>query len=117
MSSHFRRGHLVQLVVAACGASGAAAAWSRDADGGAAQAVNFTDLKQYARGDLRLGFEKGDQTTLELFVKNVANDRSWTTVARQNNLGVTPLTSYARMGVVVTPQEERSFGVRLHHGF
>lgn len=78
--------------------------------------MNFAQLDAYARTDLRLGFEKAEQS-IELFVKNVANDRSWTSVARVPNLGVTPLTSYALQGVMVTPQEGRTFGVRMRYAF
>ena len=77
---------------------------------------NFAQLDAYNRFDARLGFEKGG-TTVELFVKNIADDRSWTTASRVPNLGLTPQTSFSLQGLTAIAQEERSIGVRLHYAF
>ncbi len=77
---------------------------------------NFTKSDPYSRIDLRLGFETAD-TSLEFFVRNLANDRSWTSVARSPNLGLTPLTNFSSMGVIATAQEERAYGLRVRYTF
>jgi iron complex outermembrane receptor protein len=77
---------------------------------------NFAQSDAYSRLDARVGFEKGN-TSLEFFVRNLANDRSWATVARTVNLGLTPLTSFSLQGLFATAQEERAFGVRMRYTF
>ena len=77
---------------------------------------NFTQTDPYTRLDLRVGFEKAD-TSLEFFVRNLANDQSWTSVARSPNLGLTPLTNFSTMGAIATPQEARTYGMRVRYTF
>ncbi len=77
---------------------------------------NFAQTDAYSRLDARLGFEKGN-VSLELFVKNLANDQSWTSVARTANLGITPLVNYSQQGLIATAQEARAVGARLRYTF
>jgi iron complex outermembrane receptor protein len=77
---------------------------------------NFAKNEAYSRFDLRWGFEKGD-VSLDLFVKNLANDRSWTTVSRVPNLGLSPLTSFSNQGLTAIAQEERTIGFRAGYSF
>ncbi len=77
---------------------------------------NFFKLDAYARLDVRMGFEKGGMS-LELFVKNLANDRSWVSVSRVANIALSPLVNFSQQGVLVTAQEERSVGARLRYAF
>lgn len=77
---------------------------------------NFYKLDAYNRLDLRLGFDKG-AVGLEFFIKNLTNDRSWTTVSRNVDLSASPLTSFSRQGALVSVQEERAIGARLRYSF
>ncbi|MDT7836956.1 TonB-dependent receptor [Aquabacterium sp. OR-4] len=77
---------------------------------------NFAKTDGYSRFDVRWGFEKGSMS-FDLFVKNLANDRSWTTVSRVPNLGISPLTSFANQGLTAIAQEARSVGVRASYSF
>ncbi|MFG6441549.1 TonB-dependent receptor [Roseateles sp. LKC17W] len=77
---------------------------------------NFAKTDAYHRADLRLGFEKSD-VSLEFFVRNLTNNRGWTTVSRTPNLGIVPLVSFSLQGLTATAQEERSLGVRMSYSF
>lgn len=77
---------------------------------------NFAKTDGYHRLDLRLGFEKGD-VSLELFAKNVTNNRGWTTVSRTPNLGLVPLVNFSLQGLTAMAQDERTFGLRMSYGF
>ncbi|WAC71972.1 TonB-dependent receptor [Roseateles sp. SL47] len=77
---------------------------------------NFARTDPYSRIDLRLGFDKNDMS-FDIYVRNLANDRSWTTVSRVNNLGLSPLTSFSQQGLTAMAQEERAFGVRASYSF
>ena len=77
---------------------------------------NFVQSDAYTRLDARVGFEKGE-TSFEVFVRNLADDRSWTTSSRVPNLGITPLNNFSLQGMTAVAQEARTFGVRLRHAF
>jgi iron complex outermembrane receptor protein len=77
---------------------------------------NFAQTDPYSRFDLRVGFDKKD-VSLEVFVKNLFDDRGWTTVSRVNNLGISPLTSFSNQGLTAIAQEARTYGVRLSYSF
>jgi len=77
---------------------------------------NFAKTDGYSRIDLRAGSDNGG-VSFDVFVKNLANNRGWTTVSRVNNLGITPLTSYANQGLTAMAQEARTFGVRASYAF
>jgi len=77
---------------------------------------NFAKTDAYNRFDLRLGLEKGD-LSLDLFVKNLTNNRGWTTVSRVPNLGLSPLVSFSNQGLTAIAQDERAFGVRVGYTF
>jgi len=77
---------------------------------------NFVQSDAYTRLDARLGFEKGD-TLVELFVRNLTDDSSWTTSSRVPNLGLVPLVSFSQQGLTAIAQEARSVGVRMRYAF
>jgi iron complex outermembrane receptor protein len=77
---------------------------------------NFARTEAYQRYDLRLGLEKGD-LSLDVYVKNLSDSRAWTTVSRVNNLGLSPLTSFANQGLTAMAQEARTLGVRASFNF
>ncbi|MCE4552879.1 TonB-dependent receptor [Roseateles cellulosilyticus] len=77
---------------------------------------NFAQSKAYSRLDARWGFEKGN-TSLELFVRNLTNDRGWVSVGRTADLSIVPLVNFSQQALIATVQEERAFGVRLRYGF
>jgi len=77
---------------------------------------NFAQTDAYSRFDARLGFERGG-VSLELFVKNIANDRSWVSASRTVNLGLTPLLNFSQQALLVTAQDERAIGARLRYSF
>ena len=77
---------------------------------------NFVKTDPYARLDLRLGFEK-DGLSFDVFVKNVTNDRSWVSVARVPNMGMTPQRNFSSQGLTAIAQEERAIGVRVGYAF
>jgi iron complex outermembrane recepter protein len=77
---------------------------------------NIVQADGYNRFDLRQGFE-GKDVLVELFVKNVFDNRGWQSIARLPNLSITPLTNYNQQGMQVTVQESRTFGARLRFGF
>ena len=60
-----------------------------------------------------MGIDKGG-VTLELFVKNLTNDRNWMTVCRSPNLSV---AGFTQQFVLVMAQEERAVGARLRYAF
>lgn len=77
---------------------------------------NIVQADGYNRFDLRQGFESKDML-IELFVRNVFDNRGWQSVARFPNLSLSPLTNYNQQGMQVTVQEARTFGMRLRMGF
>lgn len=77
---------------------------------------NFAKTSSYTRIDLRVGFEKGP-VSIDLFVRNLANNRGYTTASRVPNLGVTPLTSFSNMGATATIQDPRALGVTMAYAF
>ncbi len=77
---------------------------------------NFAKTDAYSRIDLRMGFEKGP-VSFDLFVKNLANDRSWTTLSRVPNLGLSPLTSFSNQGLTAIAQEARTLGITMGYTF
>lgn len=77
---------------------------------------NFAKTDAYTRVDLRMGFEKGP-VSIDLFVRNLGNNRGWTTVSRVPNLGLSPLTNFSSQGLVGTVQEARTLGVTMAYSF
>jgi iron complex outermembrane recepter protein len=77
---------------------------------------NISKDKGYNRLDLRQGFERQNML-FELFVRNVFDNRGWTSISRYTNLGLTPLLNYNQQGIQVTVQEARTFGARMRYTF
>ncbi|MFG6428915.1 TonB-dependent receptor [Roseateles sp. LYH14W] len=77
---------------------------------------NFGQTDAYHRLDARLGVEKGN-TSVELFVRNLTDNRGWVTVGRTVNLTLTPLVNFSQQALFTTVQDERTFGVRVRYGF
>ncbi|MFG6415039.1 TonB-dependent receptor [Roseateles sp. DC23W] len=77
---------------------------------------NFAQSKAYSRLDARWGFEKGN-TSVEVFVRNLTDDRGWVSVGRTVDLGITPLVNFSQQALIATVQEARNVGVRLRYGF
>jgi iron complex outermembrane receptor protein len=77
---------------------------------------NFAKTDGYSRFDLRVGADRSD-VSFDLFVKNLTNNRGWTSVSRVNNLGITPLTSFSNQGLTAIAQEARTFGARASYSF
>jgi iron complex outermembrane recepter protein len=77
---------------------------------------NFSKDKGYNRVDLRQGFER-QKVLFELFVRNVFDNRGWTSISRYPNTGLTPLLNYNQQGIQVTVQEPRTVGARMRYSF
>ena len=77
---------------------------------------NYNKLPGYTRANLRFGVEKKNMT-LELFVKNLFDDRHWTFAARSSDLTLSPLTATNQGGVIAGAPEPRAVGIRTSFKF
>lgn len=77
---------------------------------------NLVKVAGYNRFDVRQGFE-GKDVLVEFFVRNLFNNRGWTSISRYPNLGLSPLTNYNQQGMQVTVQDSRTIGMRVRLGF
>ncbi len=83
-----------------------------------ADEVNLAWCSAYWLMNAKAGVEKKD-LRLELFVKNLGNDRSWTGCARWSDFDRGPSAGGGTLnqGVAVTPQNRRQFGIRANVKF
>ena len=77
---------------------------------------NTFKTDQYYRVNARVGGDKGP-LSLELFAKNLFNDRHWDYAMRTADLSPSPLTSFSGLGVLAQAPDKRELGVRLRYEF
>jgi iron complex outermembrane receptor protein len=78
--------------------------------------MNYARVNGYTKVNLRAGVaNKG--VTVELFAKNLFNNKDWLYAYRGANLQLQPLTSFSQQGVYVQPGDPREVGVRLAYRF
>lgn len=77
---------------------------------------NIVKSDPYYRVNTHLGAEKGP-VSVELFVKNLFDDKHWDYAYRVSDLTLSPLTSYSNMGMVVQAPDRREVGVRVRYAF
>ena len=76
---------------------------------------NFAETSDFVRVNVRFGVAKGD-LSLEVFAKNLFNDKNWDNAYRLADLINTP-TTFAGHGVGVTPPDKREIGVAVRASF
>ena len=75
---------------------------------------NLAFCKDYWLANSRAGVEKGD-FRIEMFVKNILNDKNWTACSRFSEFDAPQDPTYSSVnfqGVVVSPQNPRQFGLK-----
>lgn len=77
---------------------------------------NIAEIAGYARVNLRVGARTKD-TTIEVFAKNLFDDKHWDSGYKLTDLAASPLTSFSRQGVAVYAPDRREIGVRLRQTF
>jgi iron complex outermembrane recepter protein len=77
---------------------------------------NIVKTDSYTRVNTRFGAEKGP-VSLELFVKNLFDDKHWDYAYRVSDLSLSPLTSFSNQGLVVQAPDRREVGVRVRYAF
>jgi iron complex outermembrane receptor protein len=77
---------------------------------------NIAEIEGYARANLRVGARTKD-TTIELFVKNLFDDKHWDSGYKLTDLAASPLTSFSKQGIAVYAPDRREIGVRLRQTF
>lgn len=86
--------------------------------------ANIVQLDSYMKTNARVGFSK-DQTEIELYVKNLFDDDSWTYLSRTTSIsepGALLLVPYngaltTVQGLNLTPSDKREFGLSVRYRF
>ena len=76
--------------------------------------ISYTD--NYWIANVRAGVEKED-FRLEFFVRNLFQERAWAGASSVNDFAAQGDFSFASYALIVTPQDKRTFGLRLNHSF
>jgi len=77
---------------------------------------NIVKTSAYNRVNARIGADKGT-LSVELFAKNLFNDKHWDYAFRTTDLALSPLTSFSNLGVLAQAPDKRELGVRLRYEF
>ena len=78
---------------------------------------NFAKINDFVRINARVGFER-DSLTLELFAKNLFNDKNWESAFRLPNLTLpTAGVDFTPQGIGVLPPDRREVGLRATFKF
>jgi outer membrane cobalamin receptor len=79
--------------------------------------ANFAWLGKFWLFNLRSGFEK-NHLRVEGYVRNLFNDDHWLAGARWSDFSTTSSTGFlTSQGIIVTPPEKRTIGVRVAFDF
>lgn len=77
---------------------------------------NIAVISGYTRANLRIG-ANNKTTTIEVFVKNLFDDKHWDSGFKLTDLAASPLTSFSKQGIAVYAPDRREIGVTLRQTF